>query len=203
MTGTHPDELALLAYVEEEPRDPAVAAHVTACPACTEQVRLLEAGRDALRSAQLLELPEERRARILASLPPRRDPWAALAPFKRVLVVAGPVAAVAALVVVFVAVGNLGGGDDEEGAAPAEATMQDAGAAPEAESAEGGGTELLREAPLRKVRGPAREIARELRAQGFAARLEKDSVVVTGANPAEVELALRDRPAGAVAVFVR
>lgn len=203
MTETHPDELALLAYLEEEPRDPAVAEHLTACPACGEKVRLLEAGRDALRSAPLLELSEERRARILEALPPRRDPWTAFRPLRRVLTVAAPVAAAAALVAVFVAVGTLGGGGDEQSAGEGAATATMEAAAPQAEDAEGGGTELLRAPPLRRVQGPAREIARELRAKGFAARLEKDSVVVTGADPAEVELALRDRPAGAVAVFVR
>ncbi|MGH3034896.1 MAG: hypothetical protein ACRDON_10160, partial [Gaiellaceae bacterium] len=117
MTGTHPDELALLGYVEEGPHDAAVGEHLTACAACAEKVRLLEAGRDALRSAPLLELSEERRARILAALPPRRAPWAPFAPLKRVLTVAAPVAAAGALVAVFVAVGTLGGGGGDEEAA--------------------------------------------------------------------------------------
>jgi hypothetical protein len=205
MTGTHPDELALLAYVEEEPRDAEVGEHLTACAACAEKVRLLEAGRDALRSAPLLELSEERRTQILASLPRRRDPWAAFAPLKRVLVVAAPVAAAAALVAVFVSVGTLGGGgDDEEGAAvegaatAMEATQE---RAPQ-DSAEGGGAERATPTPILEVEGPAREVARELRAKGFDARVLSGSVVVKDADEGDVEVALRDRPLGAVAVFI-
>ena len=60
MAEKHPNELELLSFVEEDlgtgaRRD--VAEHLVACRTCTEQVRRLEAGREALRSAPSLEPP--------------------------------------------------------------------------------------------------------------------------------------------------
>src|SRR5215218_226978 len=106
MAGTHPDEHALLDYVDGE-RDPAVAEHVESCPPCVEHVRLLEAGRDALRSAPLLELGEERRKAMVAALPERRDLWR---PLRGRLGSAAAAAAALVLVAGIVALATLAGG---------------------------------------------------------------------------------------------
>ena len=60
MAEKHPDELELLSFVEEELDDDArheVAEHLVACRSCTDQVRRLEAGREALRAAPAPRAP--------------------------------------------------------------------------------------------------------------------------------------------------
>jgi anti-sigma factor RsiW len=202
MVGTHPDEHALLAYTDGE-RDPAIVEHVAACPACAEQVRLLEAGRDALRSAPLLELGEERRRELVASLPERRERWA---PLRGRL---GPAAAAAAALVFvagIVALATLpNGGGDEAG--------EVGGPALEAQEGAGGGEEVptattgkraaeLAAAPVRRVQGPVEEVIRLLQSQGIPAVQRDGSVVAVGARD-EVRAVLSGRPRGRVAVYVR
>ena len=63
------------------------------CRSCAEQLRRLEAGRTALRAAPAPQALDERRARMLAALPERREPWSFKGHLKRVLVIAAPVAA--------------------------------------------------------------------------------------------------------------
>jgi hypothetical protein len=202
MAGTHPDEHALLAYADGE-RDPEIVEHVAACPACAEQVRLLEAGRDALRSAPLLELGEERRRELVASLPERRERWAPL--WARL----GPAAAAAAALVLLggiVALATLpnGGGDEAgEGGAPALEAQGEAGGGAEAPTGTTGTRAAdLAESPVRRVQGPVEEVIRLLQSQGIPAVRRDGSVVAVGDRD-EVRAALTGRPRGRVAVYVR
>jgi anti-sigma factor RsiW len=207
MAQKHPDELELLAFVEEEVDGEArqdLAEHLVACRSCADQVRRLEAGREALRSAPMLELPDERHAEIMASLPERRDPWRLFRPAKRALVIAAPVAAAAALVGVFVVGGNgLGGGGDEEAATPAaqeEATVRDQSggameSAPQLDRAEA--------TLVRRVEGPAEEVVRTLTEAGISARVDLSGAVVADGRLADVRAALAGRAAGDVSVYVR
>jgi anti-sigma factor RsiW len=209
MAEKHPSELELLSFVEEELDDGArrdLAEHLVVCRSCADQIRRLEAGRSALRAAPLLELPDDRRAEILAALPERPDPWRLFRPVKRALVVAAPVAGAAALIAVFVLAGTqLGGGGGDDDAASgdaAEATMlEDAGggaeeAAPERVIPEGATL-------VRTAQGPAAEIVRLLELQGITARVDAAGAVEADALAAAVEDALADRPEGDVPVYVR
>jgi hypothetical protein len=210
MAEKHPDELELLSFVEDELDDPArrvVEQHLPECPACAAQVRRLEVGRDALRTAPLLELPAARRTEIVSGLPDHRDRWRLFRPVKRALVIAAPVAAAAALVGVFVLGGTQlgGGGDDEAGgdAAAVEST--------DMERATGGGGQEAQPQPqadtaaqlVRKVPGPPAEIVRILESEGIAAEVEPGQGVFADARAGEVRAALSDLPDGAVAVYVR
>lgn len=202
MAGTHPDEHALLDYVDGE-RDPAVTGHVSSCPTCADRIRLLEAGRDALRSAPLLELGEERRRELVAALPERPERRSRL--FARL----GPAAAAAATLVLvagIVALATLaGGGGGDEGGGEAGGG---GGAAQEAHAdTAGGATTGPRTAqdlgePVRRVQGPASTVLRLLHKRGIPAVLH-DGSVLARADREDVQLALKDRPPGAVAVYIR
>jgi hypothetical protein len=203
MDGAHPNELDLLAYVEEdlpEPRKAAVAEHVAGCQACADSVRRLETARQVLRSAPPLELPAGSRAGVLAGLraraPRRRLRW------RPALVPALAAAAVLVVVtgVVLTVDGN-GGGQEEAGeaVAPAEQATSEAGAG--AEEPEQDDTRALSSA-LRSVQGPPRDVALYLRRQGFDARVVDSSVRVRNADPDAVMRALADRPDGPVVVEV-
>ena len=206
MDGAHPNELDLLAYVEDDlpdPRKAAVAEHVAGCQACADSVRQLETARQVLRSAPLLELPAGTRAAVLAGLPAR-------APKRRLRwrpgVVAPALAAAAVLAVVtgvVLTVDGNGGGQDEAGeaVAPAEQPTSGAGAGAGAEEAEEDDTRALSSA-LRSVQGPPREVALYLRRQGFEARVVDSTVRVRNADPDAVMRALADRPDGPVVVEV-
>jgi Putative zinc-finger len=209
MTEKHPDQLELLAYVEEE-LDPGphrkLAEHLAACPSCAEQVRRLETGREALRTAPLLDLSDDRKQTILWSLPDRPDRWAFFRPVKRALVVAAPVAGAAVLIGVFVLAGTqLGGGgdDDSEGGEAAQVADEGAGQTsedrPEAESAP------LADEPtfLRRVQGPAAAVVRVLEGEGIPAEIDAQGRVIAEARPGEVRAALSGRPPGDVPVYVR
>jgi anti-sigma factor RsiW len=214
MAEKHPDELQLLSFVEEELDGSArheVAEHLVACRACTDQVRRLEAARDALRAAPLLELPDARRSEIVAALPERRDPWRRLRPARRILAVAAPVAAAAGVVAVLVLAGpQLRGGDNEEAAGDAQEAATDAS----------GGAAADEAAPqaavpgavfVRFTEGPAEEVVRLLAAAEISAEIDSTGAVVADARAGEVRRALSrqvrralaDRPAGDVAVYVR
>lgn len=200
----HPDEHLLLAYADGE-RNPEIEEHVASCADCAEHVRLLEAGRDALRAAPLLELPAERRREMIAELPDREPRWAGLRARR------GPaLAAAAALVLVagIVALGTLsGGGQDDEGAAGAGEAERSA-ASPE-DGAAGGGGELtpsmLDEAlgePVRTVSGPVEAVLRALQREGIPA-VRRDGSVVAVADEQEIRSVLAQRPKGNVRVFAR
>lgn len=209
MAEKHPDEFELLSYVEEELATDArqeVAEHLVACRSCAEHVRGLEAGRTALRAAPPLELSDERRARMLAALPERREPWSFRGPLKRVLVIAAPVAAAAALIGVVVVNGPYGG--DDAGDAGGDAGE----AAAEAE----GGQEMMQSteaadqsAPMvagtlvRNVAGPASAVVDLLAAEGISAEANQDGSVTAQGTAADVRAALEGRPGGIVAVYVK
>ncbi|HXV33791.1 MAG TPA: hypothetical protein VD769_07255 [Gaiellaceae bacterium] len=221
MAEKHPSELELLSFVEEELGDDdrrEVSEHLVACRPCADEIRRLEAAREALRGAPLLELPEERRGGILASLPERPDPWRRFRPVKRVLVIAAPVAAAAALVGVFVIGGTqLGSGDDDDseaadvaaeesgGADATEPLEMDEEAAPTATSE---AASPLQDAPAGTTfvlfaQGPAAEIVRVLAAEGIAAEVDPGGGVVAEARAGEVRAALAGRASGDVPVYVR
>jgi anti-sigma factor RsiW len=213
MAEKHPNELELLSFVEEDlgagaRRD--VAEHLVACGTCTEQVRRLEAGREAIRSAPSLELTDERRDEILAALPERPDPWRRFRPVKRGFVVAVPVAA-AALAVVFVVSGTpqLGGGDDSDSASPAaaEESARDEGGL---ETTTGAASEAapMVTAPegttfVQFAQGPPAELVRLLAGDGIQAEVEPGGGVIADARASEVRAALASRATGDVPVYVR
>jgi anti-sigma factor RsiW len=205
MAEKHPDELELLSLVEEELDGETrreVEEHLVACRSCADQVRRLETGRGAVRAAPLLELPGGRREEIMASLPERRDPWRLFWPAKRILVIAGPVAAAAALVGVFVLGGTQlgGGGDDDSGeAAEAGGTMLEEAADATQEAA----PQFDAAALVRMVQGPPAEIVRLLENEGIPAEVDPQGNVAAEGRVGEVRAALADRPAGNVAVYVR
>jgi anti-sigma factor RsiW len=214
MAERHPEELDLLAYVEEElssDERQEVVEHLVACRSCSDHVRRLEAGREALRSVPQLELSDEAHQRILTALPVRQAPRRSWTPLRRVLVVAAPVAAAAALVGGFVAVGTLGGGggDNEEGAAVQEgAADMGASGGEERSSAEGGATvvqgaqELSSANLVRSVQGPPGEIVVALGNSGITAAIQQGAVVAD-ASAAAVREALAGRPDGTVPVYVK
>jgi hypothetical protein len=205
MAGTHPDENALLDYVDGE-RDPAVAEHVESCAPCVEQVRLLEAGREALRSAPLLELSEERRKAMVAALPERRDLWR---PFRGRLGAAPAAAAALVLVAGIVALATLAGGggrSDDEGASGGGAAgpqaLESGGGETQGSATTGTRAALDAAAPVRRVQGPVEEVIRLLRGHGIPAVRRDGSVVAVGDRD-EVLATLVGRAGGRVAVYVR
>ena len=215
MAEKHPDEITLLSFVEQELGEDArrgVGEHLVACRTCADQVRRLAAGRDVLQAAPLLELPGGRREEIIAALPERRDPWRLFRPARRILVIAAPVAAAAALAGVFVLAGSPcpeSGGDDESAAESADAGGQ--GAAAEdmsTRAAQAQTPQTLDKAPpnatfVRFAQGPPAAVVRALGEDGIEAEVDPDGNVVADARPADVEAALADRPDGDVPVYVR
>ena len=216
MAEKHPNELELLSFVEEDlgagaRRD--VAEHLVACRTCTEQVRRLEAGREALRSAPSLELPDERRDEIFAALPERPDPWRRFRPVKRAFVVAAPVAATAALAALFV-VGvtrlDVGGDDDAGDAASPAAAEEGANDDSGLEATTGAASEA---APMvtppegttfvQFAQGPPAELVRLLAGEGIQAKVEPGGGVIAQARAGEVRAALASRAIGDVPVYVR
>jgi hypothetical protein len=206
MDGAHPNELDLLAYVEEDlpdARKPALAEHIAGCQACADSVRRLEAARHALRSAPLLELPAGSRAAVLAGLPAR-------APKRRLrwrpAVVAPALAAAAVLAVmtgVFLTAGN--GREQGEAAQVSPETAAQATSEADAGAEAGGASEDDKRAlssALRPVQGPPSEVALFLRRQGFDARVVDSTIRVRNADPDAVMRALADRPDGPVRVEV-
>jgi hypothetical protein len=213
MAEKHPDELELLSYVEEELATDArqdVAEHLVACRSCAEHVRRLETGRTALRASPPLELSDERRARMLAALPERRERKSFSEHFRRVLVIAAPVAAAVALVGVIVVTDPQVGGGDDSGDAGEAAQAEDAGGdegGAEMEQSTGASDQaapLVEGTLVRNVAGPASAVVDLLAAEGISAEVNADGGSVTAqGTAAEVRAALEGRPGGIVAVYVR
>jgi anti-sigma factor RsiW len=198
VSGTHPDEIQLLDYVEGD-LDTAsrgvVEAHLAGCAECAEQLSRLEAGREALRGAPMLEAP----AGLLGELPERARPARRSFRPGRVIAVLAPVAAIAGVVAI-VATTNPDEKGGNEGARALEAQTA-------ADSAQGGAEEAapsqaLSTTTVRSVAGPAQEVFQALVAKGFDARRLDDRVEVRGATRERVEVALADRPNGPVEVVV-
>jgi anti-sigma factor RsiW len=220
MAESHADEITLLAYVDGELRDDerqALDRHLESCPTCAEEARRLESGRDALRASPLLELSEERRHAIVASLPARKEARSLFAPLRR-LGPALPAAAALLLVAAFVALATQlpGGGDDDQSAGQAGMAAEESAGdragggetaeAPEAEKDEGerleGAEALASGEPVARVEGPAGEIVRLLRENGHPAFVRDGSVVAIG-DEREIRSELAGRPRGSVRVFAR
>jgi hypothetical protein len=207
MAGMHPEELELLSYLEgnlDDTRRGQVASHLETCERCAQELRAVEAGRAALRSAPMLELPPERLEAMLTRLPSR----AATPPgvIRRALPVAAALAAVAALAGGAFVLGTSGeGGDDAAGVAQDEAS--DAGGGGEAAATtDGSTTDKRQSAPstgkAALVAGSPTNVARRLRRDGFDARAVNGRVIVRGATAAEVRKALETLDTGPVRVVV-
>jgi hypothetical protein len=209
MAEKHPDEFELLSYVEEELATDArqeVAEHLVACRSCAEHVRRLEAGRTALRAAPPLELSDERRARMLAALPERRERKSFSEQFRRVLVIAAPVAAAVALVGVIVVTDPQVGGGDDSGDAGEAAQAEDAGGdagGVEMEQSTGAADQTAAGTLVRNVAGPASAVVDLLAAEGISAEANEDGSVTAQGTAADVRAALEGRPGGIVAVYVK
>lgn len=212
MAEPHPDDLQLLAFVEDDlatgERDD-VASHVRSCPACAATVDELTRAREALRTAPVLELPRDARKRISADLDARPPARRSYVSTMRLITILAPVAVVVAVVTAVLSLDGPGGRDDAgggQGAAVAEEsagerdTAEGGGAAPEFEAETGG--QQLSGSPLTSVQGPPRAVAAALRAEGFDARVVGRTVVVRGAAPEAVRRALAGRGRGPVTVVL-
>ena len=186
-TDIHPEDLELFEYVEGELRESRradVELHIEQCSRCAEEVHALEAGKAALRTAPMLELPARRTGLILGDLPRQDDDGRARVPFftpKRLIAVLTPVAAV--LVVVTVLVNTDGGGDIGDSAAPApaeaapaEPTAPAEPAAPESAAIGGDAasedelrSEATQAAPAEAAEAPAEGLVEEAAAEAAVA----------------------------------
>lgn len=200
MAEQHPEDVELFDYVEDDlapARRTEVGAHLATCEVCTEQVRRVEAGREALRNAQFMHLPERRGEAVFMNLPTQaREPGRlrALSP-KQLLAVLTPIIAIAAVVGVLVSSGT--GSNEPSGEAAAGATAgAAAGGAGSPEDAQ------VRQAPLLELAGTPSQIAGELRDKGFDATVRSKQVVVHGATKNEVREALADHGPGDVEIVV-
>jgi anti-sigma factor RsiW len=209
MAGMHPEELELLAYLEgelDDSRRAEVASHLEACDRCAQEVRSVEAGRAALRSAPMLELPSERLEATLTGLPPR-----AVTPpgvIRRALPIAAALAAVAALAGGAFVLGTIDGGDDESASAPAQGEASDASGGGEVAPTTGGATTDKRQSAEQlfeaaNVAGSPATVARRLRRDGLDARAVDGRVIVRGATATEVRKALATLDTGPVRVVIR
>jgi len=196
MPERHPYEHDLLAYVEDELADAerdSVRRHLETCSACAAEVADAEAGRALLQAAPTFELASQRRAEILAGLRPpprRRSSW------RLVLVTAA--ALLAAVALAFAALdGGFGSGSDDQAATGASADsggQQEEGAA---------GPDLQYRLLLGSVKGPARDVARELRRDGLDARVEDGAVVVRAkASDADAERSANGFERGPVEIYL-
>jgi putative zinc finger protein len=217
MAGMHPEELELLAYLEgelDDPRRGQVASHLETCDRCAHELRAVEAGKAALRSAPMLELPAGRLETLLTPLPSRATTPPGL--IRRVLPLAAALAAVAALAGGAFVLGTSGGGDDEGAAGLAQDEASNAGGGEGAGSTtgessdkgqEGSATSTFKSEPsfLRaaRVAGSPTSVARRLRRDGFDARAVNGKVIVRGATEAEVRKAVEQFDPGPVRVLVR
>lgn len=207
MAGMHPEELELLAYLEgelDDPRRGQVASHLETCDRCAQEVRAVEAGRAALRSAPMLELPSERLETMLTRLPSRATTPPGL--IRRALPVAAALAAVAAVAGGAFVLGTSDGGDDDA-AGVAQDEASSAGGGGEAATTKGTSTDERQGGPspgkAALVAGSPVSVARRLRSDGFDARAVNGRVIVRGATAAEVRKALETLDTGPVRVVVR
>ena len=194
---THPHDIELFEYAEDELRDARreeIAAHLATCSVCAEQVRQAATGREALRETTLLELPQGRHEEILRNLPEpersRNEPRGFFS--KQLLAGIAALLVVAALAAVLVKTGGNSGMESSAGGA-AEATATSGG---------GGKTENAQAADL-FAGGSAEVVAADLQRKGFDASVQQDRVVVHGATKAQVREALADRGPGDVEVVVK
>jgi hypothetical protein len=209
MAGMHPEELELLAYLEgelDDPRRGQVASHLETCDRCAQEVRAVEAGRAALRSTPMLELPQERVEALLTRLPSRAAAPPSL--IRRALPVAAALAAVAALAGGAFVLGTSGSGDDEGAGGAAQDELSNAGGGAEgAATTNGASTDKRQGGPSSSktalVAGSPASVARRLRRDGFEARAVNGRVIVRGATAAEVRKALEAFDPGPVRVVVR
>ena len=209
MTGSHPSDVELLEYLEGEltPDEAgAVRVHLAACAACAAQVAEAERARTVLRASPLLDLPPERRDALVRDLPRQERDRPRLGELlsspRRLVVVLAPVAAAIVAVAVLT---TTGGGNERSATGGVTATAAAVGAAPEAGAAGAATTASsfdAAKAPALRTKGPAREVARLLRAKGFDARVRHGRVQVSGSTAAKVEAALAGRPSGSTAVIV-
>jgi anti-sigma factor RsiW len=209
VTGTHPDDIDLFDYVERDMPDARRAeleVHLASCAQCAEQVARVQAGREALRESQLLQLSAPRRDAILLDLPPQRRERRRASFSLKPAIAALAVAGVAAAITVAVITVDGTGGDDESAGGAAAVT---AGAA--AGEAGGGGTEASEDRAAAKASrlfaaGSADTLASELRRKGFDAEVVGDHVEVRGATRSEVKQALgqtlSDRRDGDVRIVI-
>ena len=197
VAGTHPDDIDLFDYVEDDLPDvrrAEIQAHLAACGACSEQVARVEAGREALRDAQFMHLPARRAEAVFMNLPTQaREPGRrrALTP-KQLIAVLTPLIAVAAVVAVLVNSGTNSGSGSAAGTG--------AGGTADTRSASAG-AEAFQAAGL-SASGTATDVAAELRGKGFDASVQEGKVVVRGATKRAVREALADRGRGDVQVVV-
>jgi anti-sigma factor RsiW len=196
---THPHDIELLEYVEDElpvARRDEIATHLATCAVCAEQVQRAAAGREALRETKLLELPQGRREEILRNLPsPEPAPGERRGLFsKQLLAGIAALLIVAALAAVLVKSGGNSGMESSAGGT--------AGAAEATATSGGGGVEDAQAANLFSS-GPPDEVADDLQRKGFNATVQKDRVVVHGATKDQVREALADRGPGDVEVVVK
>jgi anti-sigma factor RsiW len=201
VTGTHPEEIELFDYVEgdlPEVRRMDVETHLAACAACSEQVARVQAGRDALRESQFLQLPPRSREGVFMNLPERRGDVRrspALSP-KQLLAILTPIAAVAAVAVALIS----SGGTNNENAASGAAQTSAGGATAESAQEDTSAPQAL--GKLRAVAGPADEVAAQLRNKGIDARVVNGRVEVRDATREQVDAALGDRRAGKVEIVI-
>jgi anti-sigma factor RsiW len=197
VAGTHPDDSELFDYVEDDlpdARRAEIEAHLASCSACSHQVARVEAGREALRGAQFMHLPERRREGVLMNLPTQAKeprPRRALTP-KQLLAVLTPVIAVAAVIAVLA---NSGTSSKSNPAASG-------GAAATAGGSAGSGAEALQAGATLSSSGTPAAVADDLRSKGFDAAVQQDHVVVKGTTKKAVREALADRSPGDVRIVV-
>jgi anti-sigma factor RsiW len=207
MAGEHPSDSTLLAYVEDELEGTAreaVEEHLARCETCAADVRFAAAGRDAARVAPLLEAPAGLGIRVRDEIAPAGQRWlGVVAPVAAALAVAGGIATVAV-----VGTGDGGGNEDA-------VVAEESGGVLTGDDAVGGGSEApaggeattgkqaLDGERLKAVAGKPRDLARELRAQGFDARVEGGAVVVRTDQAARLRRALANRDGGDVRVLLR
>ena len=196
VAGTHPHDSELFEYVEEElpqARREEIAAHLATCSACGEQVELATMGRQSLRRAGLLELPERRHDEILKTLPAQSHSPRERRAFSPKLVLAGLIGLLAVAAVIGALVNSNAGSGNESSA----------GGALAGETSGGGTAEALTGQADLSARGSAADVAKDLRERGFRAIVQKDRVVVHGATKQQVREALADRGPGDVEVVVK
>jgi anti-sigma factor RsiW len=198
VAGTHPDDIDLFDYVEDDlpqTRRLEIETHLATCHVCSAQVARVEAGRDALRGAQFVHLPERRREGILMNLPTQvREPGRrrALTP-KQLIAVLTPVLAVAAVVAV------LANSNSNPGSA---GSTSAGGAAAGAAGTRGASSAEAAQAKSFSASGTPADVAAELDTKGFDASVRDHRVVVKGASEKAVRKALADRGPGGVEIVV-